>query len=120
MAVSKNITLAHNDNETVYIDAYEIEVTKRAIKADLKNIIADIESIQKAYNTLASHSATKGSWKDTADKCVKKCKTYKSNLSTLRTSLENKIDDAVIQYVLTQLQALTEADNAAEAINTNA
>ena len=120
MALAKQITLTNTDVSNVYIDAGNIEAVKRAVKTDLKNIINDIDNIKKAYNTLANDKNTKGSYKTTATKCVNKCKTYHKNLASVRTSLENKIDDAVIKYVLSMLSELQKAESAADSINTTA
>ena len=120
MAVSPSLELTNNAVDTVYIDADSVNSAKNKVKADLTNIIKDIDNIKNGYQKLLNDSKTKGSYKDVAQSCVKACKKYHNNLNTVKTSLENKIDAAVMDYVLSMLSELKTAQAAADTINTNA
>ena len=116
MAVTRNIELKNMDSDELYVDSDSIVSIKKSIKNDLANICTDLDNIEKHYKTLRDHKSTKGKWKDLATSCVKKCNTYETKMKNDRQSLEDAVDDAVQSYVLTQIDALREAQAAAESI----
>ena len=120
LASSSKITLANTDASTVYIDYVNIDGGKAKIQKDLKNMINEIDAIKKAYKTLQNHKATRGQWKDTASQSVKAATTFHKNLETISNSLEKSINSSVLEYVITQINELQKAQNAASNINTNA
>lgn len=117
MAVKRNIALTNMNEDELYVDDQNIVAAKRKIKNDLTNIITDLNNIEKHYKILRDHKATKGSWKTLATQCVKKSNTYEKKMKNDKTSLENAIDDAVQQYVLTQIQELKAAQTAVDSID---
>lgn len=112
----KEIVLSHSSDDTVYVDEDNIVAAKRKIKTDLKNIIDDLNNIEKHYKTLRDHKDTKGTWKDVASSCVKKCNSYEKKMKNDRTALEDAVDDAVQNYVLTQIKNMKNAQSAADSM----
>lgn len=118
MALSKRITLTNTNENEVFIDVLRVDDVKKQVKTDMKNIMQDIQKIQKAYKKLAEDSKTKGTYKTTANSIVKNCKTYRSKLSSVSTTLENKVDKAVLDYVMVLISEMKQAEKSAE-FNTN-
>ena len=120
MALAKQLTFKNTSTETVFVDTVNIQNSKSSVKRDLNNIKSDLENIYSAYNKLSNHKDTKGSWKETLISCTKKCKQYKTNVNSAKTKLEDRIDAAVIDYVLIMINELKNTQKAADSINTDA
>ena len=120
LASSTKINLVNTDASTVYIDYLNIEGGKNKIKKDLANLINEIDAIKKAYKTLANHKSTKGQWKTTAEASVTAATKFHKNLSTISNQLETSINSSVLEYVITQINELMKAQQAAQTINTDA
>lgn len=120
MAISaKTITLTNTSTDEVMVDPFTIVSAKKKVKTDLKNIIDDLTNISKHYATLRDHKATKGNWKTLSKSCVKKCNSYKTRLNSSKTSIENKVDDAVQSYVLTMITELKKSQTVVDSISGN-
>lgn len=113
MAIKKSITLKNTSTDELYIDSDTIVTLKRAVKTDLKNIVATLNQIEKHYKTLLNHKATKGEWKTTSQNCINSCNKYEKKLTNDSTNLENCIDDAIQRYVLSQIEELKNAQSTA-------
>lgn len=118
MALAKSLTLPNQSSDELFIDPQKVIDHKKAIKTDLNNIVKDLENIKKDYTKLRDNKATKGKWHDLAKTCVSKCNTYKNNMSTDKTRLENKVDDAIQKYVLAMINNLVEAQNVVDQMKT--
>lgn len=114
MAVkSKTITYVNKptEKETLYIDTSKVNSYKSAVMKDYNNIIKDLNNIQKAYNKLYKHADTKGQYKETIKSCLSACKKKVANDTTVKKSLDSKLDATIQAYVLTMLSKLNELSN---------
>ena len=115
----KQIELPNTKNDGFEVDTSKIDTYKDTILADLKHIMEDVNGIKTAYKTMADDKGTKGTWKDVANKCVNKAKTYNSNLSTTKTKLQNNLTDSLLAYIMAFIQSAQVVSNAADKIKTN-
>lgn len=107
---AKAITYVHKptDKDTLYIDTAKVNTYKSAVMKDYNNIIKDLNNIQKAYNKLYKHADTKGEYKTTIKKCLSACKKKAANDTTIKKSLDSRLDATIQAYVLSMLSKLNE------------
>lgn len=119
-SVFKNLSLAYSSksSEDMYIDD-DIDSKVNPIKKDIKKIIADVEAIKKAYNTLKTHKATKGYFYDATDSCVKKCNDYIKNLRTVQNNTDRYVLKSATEYYITFINGAKKMADSAKNIDTN-
>lgn len=113
----KTITITNKDTDVLFIDEEKVDTAKNAIKKDLKNIIADLNNIEKNYKRLLNDKNTKGQFKKMATTCVSKSNKFEKKMNNDKTTIESAIDRTVLQYAIALIKELKATQAAADSID---
>jgi Skp family chaperone for outer membrane proteins len=113
---TKKFELKNPGTSELFIDEDNVVSAKRTVKTDLTNIVNSVNKIGNRFKKFANLKSTKGEWEKVATKCYTKSNKYEKKLKNDKQTLEDSVDDAVQNYVITQIKNLRGAETATESM----